>query len=177
MEIESTFPMESLLTVQIYDWDLVGMDDLIGETKIDLENRYYSRHRAVCGISAKYDTWVTVQPYRQKKIIKASDLVEFVWFGLRISFFLVIFKNKKIKQKFWTLQDENTFLPYICGSIKMHRIDHNLISAYKSQIVRFVNHSSLKFLIYWKWYISWKSNCYLHVHRRDSSNMYFIYLP
>ncbi|XP_056017603.1 otoferlin-like isoform X2 [Ostrea edulis] len=56
-EIESTFPMESLLTVQIYDWDLVGMDDLIGETKIDLENRYYSRHRAVCGISAKYDLY------------------------------------------------------------------------------------------------------------------------
>ena len=59
MEIESTFPMESMLTVQIYDWDLVGMDDLIGETKIDLENRYYSRHRAVCGISAKYDPWVS----------------------------------------------------------------------------------------------------------------------
>ncbi|KAK3090409.1 hypothetical protein FSP39_011632 [Pinctada imbricata] len=54
-EIEATFPMESLLTVQIYDWDLVGMDDLIGETKVDLENRYYSRHRALCGISAKYD--------------------------------------------------------------------------------------------------------------------------
>ena len=53
--MEATFPMESLLTVQIYDWDLVGMDDLIGETKVDLENRYYSRHRALCGISAKFD--------------------------------------------------------------------------------------------------------------------------
>ena len=47
--------MESLLSVQVYDWDLVGMDDLIGETKIDLENRYYSRHRATCGIGKKYD--------------------------------------------------------------------------------------------------------------------------
>ncbi|XP_053394702.1 otoferlin-like isoform X2 [Mercenaria mercenaria] len=54
-EIEATFPMESLLTVQVYDWDLVGMDDLIGETKVDLENRYYSRHRATCGISKKFD--------------------------------------------------------------------------------------------------------------------------
>ncbi|KAK6179510.1 hypothetical protein SNE40_011846 [Patella caerulea] len=54
-EIEATFPMESLLTVQIYDWDLVGMDDLIGETKLDLENRYYSRHRATCGLSQKYE--------------------------------------------------------------------------------------------------------------------------
>uniref|UniRef100_A0A8C6V4Z2 Otoferlin n=1 Tax=Naja naja TaxID=35670 RepID=A0A8C6V4Z2_NAJNA len=61
-DIEATFPMESMLTVAIYDWDLVGSDDLIGETKIDLENRYYSKHRATCGISRNYavhgyNTW------------------------------------------------------------------------------------------------------------------------
>lgn len=56
IEFEATFPMESLLTVQVFDWDLVGMDDLIGETKVDLENRYYSRHRATCGLSHKYET-------------------------------------------------------------------------------------------------------------------------
>ncbi|KAL5015843.1 hypothetical protein ScPMuIL_005432 [Solemya velum] len=54
-EVEATFPMESSLTVQVFDWDLVGMDDLIGETKLDLENRYYSRHRAIVGIAQKYD--------------------------------------------------------------------------------------------------------------------------
>ncbi|KAG0439507.1 hypothetical protein HPB47_016617, partial [Ixodes persulcatus] len=48
---------DSLLNVQIYDWDLLGSDDLIGETKIDLENRFYSRHRATCGISQKYETY------------------------------------------------------------------------------------------------------------------------
>uniref|UniRef100_A0A8C5MBT1 Otoferlin n=1 Tax=Leptobrachium leishanense TaxID=445787 RepID=A0A8C5MBT1_9ANUR len=53
-DIEATFPMESMLTVAVYDWDLVGTDDLIGETKIDLENRYYSKHRATCGISQTY---------------------------------------------------------------------------------------------------------------------------
>uniref|UniRef100_A0AAV2KBA1 C2 domain-containing protein n=1 Tax=Knipowitschia caucasica TaxID=637954 RepID=A0AAV2KBA1_KNICA len=42
-DIEATFPMESMLTVSVYDWDLVGADDLIGETRIDLENRYYSK--------------------------------------------------------------------------------------------------------------------------------------
>ncbi|KAK8745031.1 hypothetical protein OTU49_000410, partial [Cherax quadricarinatus] len=45
-EVEATFPQDSMLTVQVLDWDLVGSDDLIGETKIDLENRFYSRHRA-----------------------------------------------------------------------------------------------------------------------------------
>ncbi|ELU18290.1 hypothetical protein CAPTEDRAFT_185772, partial [Capitella teleta] len=54
-EVEGTFPMDSLLVVQIFDWDLVGTDDLIGETHIDLENRFYSRHRATCGIGSKYE--------------------------------------------------------------------------------------------------------------------------
>ncbi|KAG7196910.1 hypothetical protein KM043_000181 [Ampulex compressa] len=54
-EIEATFPQDSLLTVQVLDWDLVGTDDMIGETKIDLENRFYSRHRATCGLAKRYD--------------------------------------------------------------------------------------------------------------------------
>jgi hypothetical protein len=54
-EIEATFPQDSMLTVQIYDWDLVGSDDLIGETRIDLENRFYSKHRALCGIANRYE--------------------------------------------------------------------------------------------------------------------------
>ncbi|KAM9704297.1 otoferlin isoform 11-T12 [Menidia menidia] len=53
-DIEATFPMESMLTVSVYDWDLVGTDDLIGETKIDLENRFYSKFRATCGVSSNY---------------------------------------------------------------------------------------------------------------------------
>uniref|UniRef100_A0A8C1KH58 Otoferlin n=2 Tax=Cyprinus carpio TaxID=7962 RepID=A0A8C1KH58_CYPCA len=55
-DIEATLPMDSTLTVSIYDWDLVGTDDLIGETKIDLENRYYSKHRPTCGLSGSYAT-------------------------------------------------------------------------------------------------------------------------
>ncbi|XP_076179645.1 otoferlin isoform X2 [Ptiloglossa arizonensis] len=54
-EIEATFPQDSLLTIQVLDWDLVGADDMIGETKIDLENRFYSRHRATCGLANRYD--------------------------------------------------------------------------------------------------------------------------
>uniref|UniRef100_G3TSJ9 Otoferlin n=1 Tax=Loxodonta africana TaxID=9785 RepID=G3TSJ9_LOXAF len=51
-DIEASFPME-MLTVAIYDWDL-GTDDLIGETKIDLE-RFYSKHPPPpCGIAQNY---------------------------------------------------------------------------------------------------------------------------
>ena len=54
-EFEACFPQDSLLSLQVFDWDLLGSDDLIGETKIDLEDRLYSRHRATCGLAAKYD--------------------------------------------------------------------------------------------------------------------------
>ncbi|XP_043922532.1 fer-1-like protein 6 isoform X2 [Protopterus annectens] len=53
-ELQATFPSESLLTLMIYDYDLIGTDDFIGETKIDLENRFYSRHRATCGLQSEY---------------------------------------------------------------------------------------------------------------------------
>lgn len=53
-EIQARFPQESLLSVLIYDYDLVGGDDLMGETRMDLENRFYSRHRATCGLPTEY---------------------------------------------------------------------------------------------------------------------------
>ncbi|XP_068768831.1 fer-1-like protein 4 isoform X3 [Struthio camelus] len=55
VELTVSFPVESELTVAIFDHDLVGSDDLIGETKIDLENRFYSKHRANCGVASQYD--------------------------------------------------------------------------------------------------------------------------
>uniref|UniRef100_M3XQ29 Fer-1 like family member 6 n=1 Tax=Mustela putorius furo TaxID=9669 RepID=M3XQ29_MUSPF len=54
-EIQATFPKDSLLSILIYDHDLIGTDDLIGETRIDLENRFYSRHRAICGLQSQYE--------------------------------------------------------------------------------------------------------------------------
>ena len=57
-EFEAIIPMDSVLTVGVYDWDLVGSDDLIGETKVDLENRFYSKHRPTCGLQESYATWV-----------------------------------------------------------------------------------------------------------------------
>jgi len=47
--------MDSLLKIQVVDYDALSADDLIGETYIDLENRYFSPHRATCGIQQKYE--------------------------------------------------------------------------------------------------------------------------
>uniref|UniRef100_A0A8D0FCE0 C2 domain-containing protein n=1 Tax=Strix occidentalis caurina TaxID=311401 RepID=A0A8D0FCE0_STROC len=60
VELTVSFPMESELTVAIFDHDLVGSDDLIGETKIDLENRFYSKHRANCGVASQYDMFLMI---------------------------------------------------------------------------------------------------------------------
>ncbi|XP_074068175.1 fer-1-like protein 4 [Macrotis lagotis] len=55
LELNISLPAETELTVAVFDHDLVGSDDLIGETRIDLENRFYSHHRANCGLASRYD--------------------------------------------------------------------------------------------------------------------------
>ena len=57
-ELDCTIPLESELKVQIFDYDYLSGDDLIGETKIDLENRYLSTHRGICGLPKRYYTYV-----------------------------------------------------------------------------------------------------------------------
>lgn len=59
-ELTVSFPLETELTLYVFDHDLVGSDDLIGKTRVDLENRFFSRHRAGCGLALHYDKWVMV---------------------------------------------------------------------------------------------------------------------
>eukprot|EP00117_Sycon_ciliatum_P005571 scpid7068/ scgid9464/ Myoferlin; Fer-1-like protein 3 len=53
-EIKATLPVEHQLRVQVMDWDLLTADDMIGETTIDLEDRYLTKHRATCGLAMSY---------------------------------------------------------------------------------------------------------------------------
>jgi len=41
-QFNCTFPYETSITIDIWDWDAGSGDDLIGSTTIDLENRLYS---------------------------------------------------------------------------------------------------------------------------------------
>ncbi|KAM6979612.1 fer-1-like protein 4 [Aplochiton taeniatus] len=54
-ELTVSFPLETDLSLMVYDHNLVGSDDVIGETRIDLENRFYSLHYASCGLALYYD--------------------------------------------------------------------------------------------------------------------------
>lgn len=49
-ELPATLPYDHTLTVSVMDWDKFTRDDLIGSTKIDVENRFYSKYRATCGL-------------------------------------------------------------------------------------------------------------------------------
>ncbi|XP_050516741.1 otoferlin-like [Diabrotica virgifera virgifera] len=55
-EFSATFPQDYLLKISVWDYDMTTSDDLIGETEIDIENRYYTKHRAFCGIPEIYET-------------------------------------------------------------------------------------------------------------------------
>ncbi|KAF8567711.1 hypothetical protein P879_09042 [Paragonimus westermani] len=53
-ELKCRLPVEKDLRIQVKDYDVVGSDDVIGETSIDLENRRLTKFRATCGIPQSY---------------------------------------------------------------------------------------------------------------------------
>ncbi|KAK9679677.1 C2 domain [Popillia japonica] len=72
-EFSGTFPFDTVVTIQVWDWDRNSNHDLIGETQIDLENRYYTKHRAHCGLPYEY-TEIGYTPWRD--IQTPSDILE-----------------------------------------------------------------------------------------------------
>ena len=53
-EFTASIPVVKDLKIAVMDYDLIGRDDLIGETQIDLEQRMLSRYFATCGFSKTY---------------------------------------------------------------------------------------------------------------------------
>ena len=55
-EFEVKFPSESQLKISIRNWEnILGWNDLIGQTVIDLEDRFFSNAYATCGLPKKYE--------------------------------------------------------------------------------------------------------------------------
>lgn len=49
-ELPANLPIDHTLTVTVMDYDRTSANDLIGETTIDLENRYLTKYKALCGL-------------------------------------------------------------------------------------------------------------------------------
>ena len=58
-ELTAKIPQVKDLKISVMDYDLVGRDDVVGETVIDLEQRLLSRYRATCGLPRAYCKYVT----------------------------------------------------------------------------------------------------------------------
>uniref|UniRef100_A0A5K3EPL3 Otoferlin n=1 Tax=Mesocestoides corti TaxID=53468 RepID=A0A5K3EPL3_MESCO len=53
-QFEVEFPTTTVLHIEVMDHDILGSDDMIGQTVIDLESRFHSPHRATCGLAKTY---------------------------------------------------------------------------------------------------------------------------
>lgn len=53
-ELTANIPLAKDLKIVIKDRDVLGKDDIIGETMIDLEQRLLSSYRATCGLPKEY---------------------------------------------------------------------------------------------------------------------------
>lgn len=54
-ELSVRLPIDSELIIKVYDHDLIGFDELIGETRIDLEDRWLTMSRATVGLAQTYN--------------------------------------------------------------------------------------------------------------------------
>ena len=57
-EMTAVIPIVKDLKIAVVDSDIIGRDDVIGETTIDLEQRVLSRFHATVGCAKFYSKWV-----------------------------------------------------------------------------------------------------------------------
>ncbi|GFO37985.1 Fer-1-related [Plakobranchus ocellatus] len=101
-EMKTLLPLHKDLIIRIKDYDLLSSDDIIGETTIDLENRYLTNFRATCGLPKTY--WTSgINLWRDSQ--KPVDLLK--WFCTKNRLGDVVFNGPvvSIGNKMYKLSD------------------------------------------------------------------------
>ncbi|XP_058693703.1 dysferlin isoform X6 [Poecile atricapillus] len=90
-ELSCTLPLEKDLKVTIYDYDLLSKDEKIGETVIDLENRFLSKYGARCGLP---QTYCVSGPNQWRDQLRPSQLLHL--FSLQHNYKAPTYKSDRI---------------------------------------------------------------------------------
>ncbi|XP_029450348.1 dysferlin isoform X2 [Rhinatrema bivittatum] len=90
-ELTCTLPLEKDLKITLYDYDLLSKDEKIGETVIDLENRFLSKFGARCGLP---ETYCTSGPNQWRDQLRPSQLLQI--FSQQHNCKAPIYKQEKI---------------------------------------------------------------------------------
>ncbi|RHY24406.1 hypothetical protein DYB25_000601 [Aphanomyces astaci] len=72
-EINCDFPGASTLTLNAYDYDLIGTDDLIGSTQVDLEDRFFDKHWQLLGDEYKSSERWGPKPVEQRTLYVSTS--------------------------------------------------------------------------------------------------------
>ncbi|XP_054622805.1 myoferlin-like isoform X2 [Dunckerocampus dactyliophorus] len=72
-EMTGFLPQDKDLKISVYDHDLLSRDEKVGETVIDLENRFLSRYNSYCGLPQTYCT-SGINQWRDQ--LKPSEILE-----------------------------------------------------------------------------------------------------
>ncbi|XP_065805381.1 myoferlin isoform X2 [Labrus bergylta] len=72
-EMTCFLPQDKDLKISVYDYDLLSRDEKVGETVIDLENRFLSRYNSYCGLPQSYCT-SGINQWRDQ--LKPSEILE-----------------------------------------------------------------------------------------------------
>uniref|UniRef100_A0A8C8EFE9 Dysferlin n=1 Tax=Otus sunia TaxID=257818 RepID=A0A8C8EFE9_9STRI len=90
-ELSCTLPLEKDLKITLYDYDLLSKDEKIGETVIDLENRFLSKYGARCGLP---QTYCVSGPNQWRDQLRPSQLLHL--FSLQHSYKAPTYKSDRI---------------------------------------------------------------------------------
>ncbi|XP_066488201.1 dysferlin isoform X3 [Tiliqua scincoides] len=90
-ELSCTLPLEKDLKITLYDYDLLSKDEKIGQTTIDLENRFLSRFGAHCSLP---QTYCISGPNQWRDQLRPSQLLHL--FSLRRNGKAPIYKTDRI---------------------------------------------------------------------------------
>ncbi|XP_064420959.1 dysferlin [Latimeria chalumnae] len=90
-ELTCTLPLDKDLKITVYDYDLLSKDEKIGQTVIDLENRFLSKYGACCGLP---QTYCISGPNQWRDQLQPSQLLQV--FAQRHNHKLAVYKQNKI---------------------------------------------------------------------------------